>query len=123
MNGPRLYNSLNPEERERRLRRKQEQQRREIHHRRRTTIISVFAIIFVVLGVQIGIKISQVHRLDQQVQISKNSLQKAKAKRIKLANKRDSLKDPNYVAKLLRSKFYYSKANEKVYNLPDGKGN
>lgn len=128
MNGPRLYNSSFEDERKARqreadLKRRQKERRQYIHHKRQTTIIACFAILFVFFGVQIGIKVSQVHRLNQQVQVSKNELQKAKAKRAKLANKRDSLKEPDYVAKLLRSKFYYSKTNEKVYNLPDGKSN
>ena len=29
------------------------------------------------------------------------------------------LKDPDYVAKVIRYKFYYSKSGESIYTLPD----
>lgn len=117
MNGPRLYNSLSPEEQEARLRRRQEKKKKEIHQARKTRIISIFAIIFVFLGIQTGVKISQVHRLNGQVQSSKAELSKVEHKKNALTNERDNLKDSNYIAKLIRSKFFYSKTNEKVYNL------
>lgn len=123
MNGPRLYNSLSPEEREARLRRKQEARRKQIHRGRKTRIVAIFAIIFVALGIQIGTKTAQVSRLNNEVEASKTSLNKVKDKKANLTNQRNALKDPDYVAKLIRSKFYYSKSNEKVYNLPNGKNN
>lgn len=127
MNGPQLYDENNPVQiarrREEKLKRIQEAQVRQIHRRRRTTILAVFAIIFVFLGVQIGIKLSQESRLNQQVQTSKTSLTKLKHEHQKLTAKRNNLKDPDYVAKLIRSKFYYSKANEKIYHVPEGNDN
>lgn len=123
MNGPRIYNALSPEEREARLRRKQEARRKQIHRGRKTRILAAFAIIFLVFGIQIGAKTAQVHRLNDEVEASRNSLSKVKTKKANLTNQRNALKDPNYVAKLIRSKFYYSKTNEKVYNLPGGKKN
>lgn len=121
MNGPRLYNSFSPEEREARLRRKQAKRIKEIHRLRRTRIVAVFAIVFLVLGIQIGIKLSQTNRINQQVQASRATLTKVKKEKAALKTKRDNLKDPDYVAKLIRSKFYYSKPGEKVYNMPEGK--
>lgn len=123
MKGPRIYNSESPQEREARLRKKQAKREKEVHRVRRNRIIAVFAIIFVVLGVQIGIKMSQTARINAQVQASHKTLTKVKAKDEKLTQKRDDLKDPDYVAKFLRSKFLYSKNNEKVYSLPDGDNN
>lgn len=122
-NGPRIYNSESPQAREARLRKKQARREKEIHRVRKNRIIAVFAIIFVILGVQIGIKVAQTARINSQVQASKKSLAKVEKKDNKLTQERDNLKDPDYVAKFIRNKFFYSKNNEKVYNLPNGDSN
>lgn len=94
-----------------------------IHRNRRQTIMGIFAIIFIILGAQIGNKISQTHRINEQVQASKSTLNKKKKENSKLINERNDLKDPDYIAKLIRYKFYYSKQNEKIYSVPEGKKN
>lgn len=76
--GPRIYNSLSPEEQRARLRRKQAKLEKETHRKRLNVIMAVFAIIFVALGVQIAIKISQTGRLNNQVQAEKQTLTKVK---------------------------------------------
>lgn len=118
--GPRIYNSLSPEEQRARLRRKQARREKEVHQKRLNVIVAVFAIIFIALGVQIAIKISQTGRLNNQVQAEKQALTKVKSKRDSLETKNQDLKDPNYVAKLIRYKFYYSKSDEKIYNVHEG---
>ncbi|MCI1910462.1 MAG: septum formation initiator family protein [Lactobacillus amylovorus] len=121
--GPRIYNSMSPEEQRARLKRKQAKREKEVHRVRLNRIIAVFAIIFVVLGVQIAIKISQTGRINSQVEAEKQTLAQVKAKDRELTTKRQDLKDPNYVAKLIRYKFYYSKNNEKIYNVHEGNYN
>lgn len=123
MNGPRIYNSESPQEREARLRKKQANREKEIHRVRRNRIIAVFAIIFVALGIQIGIKVSQTARINQQVEVAKKNLNTVKTKDEKLTQERNNLKDTDYVAKFIRNKFLYSKTNEKVYSIPDGDNN
>lgn len=118
MNGPRLYNAESPEAKEARLRQKQARREKEIHRVRRNRIVAIFALIFVFLGIQIAIKLAQTARINGQVQSSKTQLVQIKAKDKKLKQKRDDLKDPDYVAKFIRNKFFYSKKSEKVYNLP-----
>ena len=115
--GPRIYNSLSPEEQRARLRRNQAKLEKETHRKPLNVIMAVSAIIFVALGVQIAIKISQTGRLNNQVQAEKQTLTKVKNKRNDLETEKQDLKDPNYVAKLIRYKFYYSKSNEKIYNV------
>lgn len=115
--GPRIYNSLSPEEQRARLRRKQAKIEKEKHRARLNIIVAAFAIVFVFLGIQIAIKVSQTGRINNQVQAEKKTLTQVRAKRKNLATKKQDLKDPNYVAKLIRSKFYYSKSGEKVYNV------
>ncbi len=123
MNGPRIYNSLSPEEQVARLKRKQEKREKEVHRVRRNRIIAVFVAIFAFLGVQIGVTHAQTEHINSQVQTSKKALKKINNQKQVLISKRNDLKDPDYVAKLVRFKFLYSKPNETIYNLPEGKNN
>lgn len=123
MQGPRIYNSMSPEEQRARLERKQARREKEVHRVRFNRIVAIFAIIFVLLGLQIAIKISQTGRINKQVEAEKQTLAKVKAQDNELSTKKQDLKDPNYVAKLIRSKFYYSKSNEKVYNVHERNDN
>ena len=123
MNGPRIYNSLSPEEQVARLKRKQEKREKEVHRVRRNRIIAVFVAIFAFLGVQIGVTHAQTENINSQVQTSKRALKKINNQKQVLITKRNDLKDPDYVAKLVRFKFLYSKPNETIYNLPEGKNN
>ncbi|MGN1272743.1 MAG: septum formation initiator family protein [Lactobacillus sp.] len=123
MQGPRIYNSMSPEEQRARLERKRARREKEVHRVRFNRIVAVFAIIFVLLGLQIAIKISQTGRINKQVEAEKQTLAKVKAQDNELTTKKQDLKDPNYVAKLIRSKFYYSKSNEKVYNVHERNDN
>lgn len=43
--------------------------------------------------------------------------QKETNRRLKI--KRNNLKDPDYLAKYIRYKFYYSKKGEQIYNIPE----
>ena len=123
MNGPRIYNSLSPEEQVARLQRKQEKREKEVHRVRRNRIIAAFVAIFAFLGVQIGVTHAQTEHISSQVQTSKKALKKINNQKQVLISKRNDLKDPDYVAKLVRFKFLYSKPNETIYNLPEGKNN
>ena len=123
MNGPRIYNSLSPEEQVARLKRKREKRAKEVHRVRRNRIIAVFVAIFAFLGVQIGVTHAQTEHISSQVQTSKKALKKINNQKQVLITKRNDLKDPDYVAKLVRFKFLYSKPNETIYNLPEGKNN
>lgn len=123
MKGPRIYNSLSPEERVARLRKKQEKREKEVHRVRRNRIIAVFLVLFAFLGIQLAVTHAQTNRINEQVQTSKKSLKQINNQKKILLAKRDDLKDPDYVAKLVRFKFLYSKPNETVYNLPEDKDN
>lgn len=123
MKGPRIYNSLSIEERVARLKKKQEKREKEVHRIRRNRIIAVFVILFGFLGVQIAVAHAQTNRINEQVQTSKKSLSRINDQKKTLMAKRDDLKDPDYVAKLVRFKFLYSRPNETVYNLPEDKDN
>ena len=123
MNGPRIYNSVSPEEQLARLKRKQEKRAKEVHRVRRNRIVAFFVAIFAFLGVQIGVTHSQTEHINSQVRTSKKELKKINNQKQVLLAKRNVLKDSVYVAILVRSKFLYSKPNETIYNLPEGKNN
>ncbi|MBN6048621.1 FtsB family cell division protein [Lactobacillus helveticus] len=121
--GPHIYNSLSPEAQREQLRRKQAKIEKKTHRIRLNRIVAIFAIIFVVLGVQIAIKVSQTARINNQIKAEKENLTKVKKTANNLKTKRQNLNDPNYVAKLIRYKFYYSKSNENVYNVHERNDN
>lgn len=122
---PRIYNANAEtfEERQKRQQRKQALWVKKVHRRRLNLIMGVFACAFLFFSYQISVKIGQTHKLTQQVQTSKTTLVKVTKQRQKLNAKKLNLEDPNYVAKLIRSKFYYSKPDEKIYNIPEGNNN
>ena len=66
--GPRIYNSMSPEEQRARLERKQAKMEKNVHRVLINRIIAIFAIIFVVLGIQIAVIISQAGRINKQVE-------------------------------------------------------
>ena len=74
MKGPRIYNSLSPEERVARLRKKQEKREKEVHRVRRNRIIAAFLVLFAFLGIQLAVTHAQTNRINEQVQTSKKSL-------------------------------------------------
>lgn len=76
--GPHIYNSLSPEAQREQLRRKQAKIEKKTHRIRLNRIVAIFAIIFVVLGVQIAIKVSQTARINNQVKAEKENLTKVK---------------------------------------------
>lgn len=121
--GTRIYNSMSPEEQRARLMRKQARREKEVHRVRLNRIIAIFAIIFVLLGIQIAAKISQAGRINKQVEAERQTLATVKGQERELSTKKQDLKDPNYVAKLIRYKFYYSKTDEKIYNVHEGNDN
>ncbi|AFR21312.1 FtsB family cell division protein [Lactobacillus helveticus] len=121
--GPHIYNSLSPEAQREQLRRKQAKIEKKTHRIRLNRIVAIFAIIFVVLGVQIAIRVSQTARINNQVKAEKENLTKVKKTANNLKTKRQNLNDPNYVAKLIRYKFYYSKSNENIYNVHERNDN
>lgn len=121
--GPHIYNSLSPEAQREQLRRKQAKIEKKTHRIRLNRIVAIFAIIFVVLGVQIAIRVSQTARINNQVKAEKENFTKVKKTANNLKTKRQNLNDPNYVAKFIRYKFYYSKSNENVYNVHERNDN
>lgn len=124
MKGPRIYNSPGKKEQLALLVKKQRQREKyikHVHRVRRRLIAGAFVILFVFLGMQIMHAYMQTRQINDQVQTSKQTLSELNEQKRSLSIKRDNLKDSDYVAKLVRFKFLYSKPNETIYNLPEEK--
>ncbi|RMC38510.1 MULTISPECIES: septum formation initiator family protein [unclassified Lactobacillus] len=124
MKGPRIYNSPGEKEQLALLVKKQRQREKyikHVHRVRRRLIAGGFVILFVLLGMQIMHTYMQTKQINDQVQTSKQTLSELNEQKRSLSIKRDNLKDSDYVAKLVRFKFLYSKPNETIYNLPEEK--
>lgn len=117
--GPRIYNALSDEERIARLQRKAARKVKEVHRVRRNRIMAIFAIVFLILGLQLVMMKVQTSRINSQVQASKAQLTKISKKTVKLEAQEKDLKDPDYLAKVIRYKFYYSKPGEVIYSIPE----
>ncbi|MCV3763660.1 septum formation initiator family protein [Companilactobacillus farciminis] len=89
-------------------------------HRRR---ILVIGIIFVIILTVFGVQIFNAHRTYtntmEQIEVSKQKLDKQKSTQQDLKLEVSQLHNTNYLEKYIREKYMYSKPGEQIYNLPD----
>lgn len=96
----------------------QQQQRQLIFRRRRLAAIFVGAlVIFTIIGVQIFHDMQRMHQLNELRVEANAEMKEVNADVDQLHQDVSLLKDDEYVAKLARSKFFYSKDGEKVYPI------
>ncbi|EME3593596.1 septum formation initiator family protein [Enterococcus faecium] len=96
----------------------QQQQRQLIFRRRRLAAIFVGAlVIFAIIGVQIFHDMQRMHQLNELKVEANTEMKEVNADVDQLHQDVSLLKDDEYVAKLARSKFFYSKDGEKVYPI------
>ncbi|EGP5066213.1 septum formation initiator family protein [Enterococcus faecium] len=96
----------------------QQQQRQLIFRRRRLAAIFVGAlVIFAIIGVQIFHDMQRMHQLNELRVEANTEMKEVNADVDQLYQDVSLLKDDEYVAKLARSKFFYSKDGEKVYPI------
>lgn len=86
--------------------------------RRALRIGLVFAVFALILGIQLIRTNASLHKVNQQVAKSERQLTKTKAENTQLDLKVKQLNNQDYVAQLIRSKYYYSKSGETIYSLP-----
>ncbi|ARN91944.1 dihydroorotate dehydrogenase [Levilactobacillus brevis] len=86
--------------------------------RRALRIGLVFAVFALILGIQLIRTNASLHKVNQQVVTSERQLTKTKAENTQLDLKVKQLNNQDYVAQLIRSKYYYSKSGETIYSLP-----
>lgn len=85
--------------------------------RRALRIGLVFAVFALILGIQLIRTNASLHKVNQQVATSERQLTKTKAENTQLDLKVKQLNNQDYVAQLIRSKYYYSKSGETIYSL------
>ena len=96
----------------------QQQQRQLIFRRRRLAAIFVGAlVIFAIIGVQIFHDMQRMHQLNELRVEANTEMKEVNADVDQLHQDVSLLKDDEYVAKLARSKFFYSKDGDKVYPI------
>lgn len=96
----------------------QQQQRQLIFRRRRLAAIFVGAlVIFAITGVQIFHDMQRMHQLNELRVEANTEMKEVNADVDQLHQDVSLLKDDEYIAKLARSKFFYSKDGEKVYPI------
>lgn len=89
-------------------------------HRRRLLVIGIFfSAIFLLLGFQIFRTQQLTANIVQQKDISQQKLEKVTDQRKNLKQQVKQLQDADYLQKLIREKYYYSKNGETIYNLPN----
>ncbi|EMF0069006.1 FtsB family cell division protein [Enterococcus hirae] len=94
----------------------QEQQRQLIFRRRRLAVIFIGAlVIFTILGFQIFRDMQRMNQLNELKVEANTELSQVNADVDQLTQDVSLLKDDDYVAKLARSKYFYSKEGEQVY--------
>ncbi|MDE6376526.1 MAG: septum formation initiator family protein [Ligilactobacillus sp.] len=96
--------------------------RRYLQHK---VIMRLFAVIAAVVTigclVQVGRNLWQAHTVKQQTTTAQKKLDKIKKDNSSLKLRVKQLNDAEYLEKLIREKYYYSRDNETIYNLPDDK--
>ena len=96
--------------------------RRYLQHK---VIMRLFAVIAAVVTigclVQVGRNLWQAHTVKQQTTTAQKKLDKIKKDNSSLKLRVKQLNDAEYLEKLIREKYYYSRDNEIIYNLPDDK--
>ncbi|OTP06864.1 septum formation initiator [Enterococcus sp. 10A9_DIV0425] len=98
----------------------QQQQRQLIFRRRRLAAIFLGAlVIFAVIGFQIFHDMQKMNTLNELKVEADTELRQLNEDVNQLNEDVTLLKDEDYVAKLARSKFFYSKDGEQVYPVPD----
>ncbi|EOH94126.1 septum formation initiator [Enterococcus villorum] len=94
----------------------QQQQRQLIFRRRRLAVIFIGAlVIFAILGFQIFRDMQRMNQLNELKVEANTELSQVNADVNQLTEEVTMLKDDDYVAKLARSKYFYSKEGEQVY--------
>ena len=96
--------------------------RRYLQHKVIMRLFAVIAtVVTVVCLVQVGRNLWQAHTVKQQTTTAQKKLDKVKKDNSSLKLRGKQLNDDEYLEKLIREKYYYSRDNETIYNLPDDK--
>lgn len=81
-------------------------------------IILIFCIVVIFFGYQILNTKILTANLNRQINTSQKKLDDVKIQQSDLKEKVKQLNDKNYLEKIIREKYYYSKDGETIYSLP-----
>lgn len=91
----------------------------QVRRRRFILIVAVFGALILFFGFQLINTRSNLHQVNRQVATSQVKLKKVQQKNNQLESQIKQLNNKDYLQKLLRSKFDYTKSGETVYSLPN----
>lgn len=99
----------------------QVQKRREVIFRRRrlAVIFAIATIIFLSVGISLFNDYLRLQNLEKYQSEAVETQEASKAKKAKLEKEVSLLEDEDYVAKIARERFLYSKEGELVFPLPE----
>ncbi|MFB9770666.1 FtsB family cell division protein [Lactiplantibacillus modestisalitolerans] len=97
----------------------QQQRVSQVRRRRFVLIIAVFGALLLFFGFQLINTHANLQRVNRQVATSQVDLNRAKQKNDQLEGQIKQLNNKDYLQKLLRSKYDYTKSGETVYSLPN----
>ncbi|CAI2569698.1 hypothetical protein AKUG0406_03280 [Apilactobacillus kunkeei] len=81
-------------------------------------LVSFFLVVILMLVAQIFITKSKISNVSEQQVQTKKELKKSKIDNQKLKQNIKQLHDKDYIQKVIREKYYYTKPGETVYSLP-----
>lgn len=93
------------------------------YRRFKKLVVIALLVITVLAGKEVIQNQLQINQINQQNQKSQTILKKNKKESAQLEQKIKQLQDQDYLQKYIREKYYYTKDNEQVYNLPKSKNN
>jgi len=99
------------------------EQKQMIYRRRRMTLMFVIAfVLFTFMGFNLFRNGQHLLSLQKNHEEVKKEFAKVEETKKELDNEVKLLKDPEYVEKVARAKYFYSKEGEQVYSIPDLSG-
>ena len=92
---------------------------RRVYKRRHRRVIIVMAVAFVLGVLAVGLQVPKLHEAQASVRQQKKVLAKVKKENAQLKQEKQNLKDDDYVEKLIRQRYMYTKNGETVFNITD----
>lgn len=96
--------------------RQKRQQRRSLLH---LICMAIMGLLFAYGVIRVAQAYLQIKALKQETVVAKRELKRTQAKNDRLKREVEQLKDTDYVQKIIRSQYFYSKDGETIYILPD----
>jgi len=94
--------------------------KRRLFSRRLRLIVCCVIVVFIIYGlIRVTQAYIQIKEIKQETEIAKRELKRTKIKNKELKQKVEQLKDDDYLQKIIRSQYFYSKDGETIYILPD----